>query len=44
MEMRHVAMYREENEKNLEPAYRSKEAMEENPNSFRKGKWPHCTH
>jgi hypothetical protein len=42
-EMRHVAECREEKEKKLERAHRAKEAMEENPNAFRKGKWPRCT-
>ena len=42
-EMRRVAECREEKEKKLERACRAKEAMEENPDEFRKGKWPHCT-
>jgi hypothetical protein len=42
-EMRRVAECREEKEKKLEHACRAKEAMEENPDAFRKGKWPHCT-
>lgn len=33
----------EEKGKKLERAHRAKEAMEENPDSFRKGKWPRCT-
>jgi hypothetical protein len=41
--MRRVTDYREEREKKLERARRAKEAMEENPNAFWKGKWPHCT-
>ena len=42
-EMRHVAAYREEREKKLESACRTKAAMEENPNALRKGKWSRCT-
>jgi hypothetical protein len=42
-EMRRVAEYREEKEKKLERARRAKDAMEENPEAFRKGKWPRCT-
>jgi hypothetical protein len=42
-EMRRVAEYREEKEKKLERARRAKDAMEENPDAFRKGKWPRCT-
>ena len=42
-ERRHVATYREEREKKLERARRAKEAMEENPDALRKGKWPYCT-
>jgi hypothetical protein len=42
-EVRRVAECREEKEKKLERARRAKEAMEENPNAFRKGKWPHWT-
>jgi hypothetical protein len=42
-EMRCVAKCREEKEKKLERACRAKEAMEENPDAFRKGKWPRCT-
>jgi hypothetical protein len=41
--MRRVAECREEKEKKLEHACRAKEAMEENPDAFRKGKWPRCT-
>ncbi|XP_008678760.1 uncharacterized protein [Zea mays] len=41
-EMRRVAECREEKEK-VERARRAKEAMEENPDAFRKGKWPRCT-
>ena len=41
--MRRVAECREEKVKKLERARRAKEAMEENPNAFWKGKWPHCT-
>ena len=36
--MRCVAAYREEREKKLERACRSKAAMEENPDALRKGK------
>jgi hypothetical protein len=43
MEMRRVAYYREEREKKLDHARRAKETMEENPDAFRKGKWPRCT-
>jgi hypothetical protein len=42
-EMRRVAKYREEKEKKIERARRAKDAMEENPDAFRKGKRPHCT-
>jgi hypothetical protein len=42
-EMRHVAECREEKEKKLERARRAKEATLENPDAFRKGKWPRCT-
>jgi hypothetical protein len=42
-EMRRVAEYMEEKEKKLERARRAKDAMEENPDAFRKGKWPRCT-
>jgi hypothetical protein len=42
-EMRRVAECREEKEKKLERARRAKDAMEENPDAFRKGKWPRCT-
>jgi hypothetical protein len=42
-EMRRFAEYRDEKEKKLERARRAKDAMEENPNAFRKGKWPRCT-
>ena len=38
-----VATYREEREKKLERACRTKAAMEENPNALRKGKWSRCT-
>jgi hypothetical protein len=41
--MRRVAEYREEKEKKLERARRAEDAMEENPDAFRKGKWPRCT-
>ncbi|XP_020393321.1 uncharacterized protein [Zea mays] len=41
--MRRVAECREDKEKKLERARRAKEAMEENPDAFRKGKWPRCT-
>ena len=40
-EMRRVVEYREK-EKKLERARRAKDAVEENPDAFRKGKWPHC--
>jgi hypothetical protein len=42
-EMRCVAKCREEKEKKLERARRVKDAMEENPDAFHKGKWPRCT-
>ena len=42
-ERRRVATYREEREKKIERAHRAKEAMQENPDVLRKGKWPHCT-
>ena len=42
-ERRHVAAYREEREKKLERARRTKAAMKENPDAPRKGKWPRCT-
>jgi hypothetical protein len=42
-EMRRVAECMEEKEKKLERAHCAKDAMEENPNGFRKGKWPYCT-
>jgi hypothetical protein len=42
-EMRRVAEYRDEKEKKLERACHAKDAMEENPDVFRKGKWPRCT-
>jgi len=42
-ERRRVAAYREEREKKLERAHRAKAAMEENPDTLRKGKWPRCT-
>jgi hypothetical protein len=41
--MRRVAECREEKEKKLEHARRAKEAIEENPDAFRKSKWPCCT-
>jgi hypothetical protein len=41
--MRRVAECREEKEKKLERAHRAKEAMKDNPDAFRKGKWPRCT-
>jgi hypothetical protein len=41
--MRRVAECMEEKEKKLERARRAKEAMEENLDAFRKGKWPRCT-
>jgi hypothetical protein len=41
-EMRCVAECREEKKK-LGRAHRAKDAMEENPDAFRKGKWPRCT-
>jgi hypothetical protein len=37
--MRCVVECREEKEKKLESACRAKDAMEENPDAFRKGKW-----
>jgi hypothetical protein len=40
--MRRVAECREEKKKKLERARRAKEVME-NPDAFRKGKWPRCT-
>ena len=42
-EVRRVAECREEKEKKLERARRAKDAMEENPDAFCKGKWPCCT-
>jgi hypothetical protein len=39
-EMRRVTGYRE---KKLQHARCTKEAMEENPDAFRKEKWPRCT-
>jgi hypothetical protein len=42
-EMRCVVECKEGKEKKLERARRAKEAMEENPDAFHKGKWPHCT-
>jgi hypothetical protein len=42
-ERRRVAVYREERENKLKRARRAKEAMEENPDALRKGKWPRCT-
>jgi hypothetical protein len=41
--MRRVAEYREEKEKKLERARRAEDTIEENPDAFRKGKWPRCT-
>jgi hypothetical protein len=41
--MRRVAECREEKEKKLERARRAKDAMEGNPDAFRKGKWLRCT-
>jgi hypothetical protein len=41
--MRCVAKCKEEKEKKLERARRAKDAMEANPDAFRKGKWPCCT-
>jgi hypothetical protein len=41
--MRCVTEYKEEKERKLERASRAKDAMEENPDAFRKGKWPCCT-
>ena len=40
---RRVAAYRDEREKKLERARRTKTTMEENPDALRKGKWPRCT-
>ena len=42
-ERRRVAAAREEREKKLERVRRAKAAMDENPDSERKGKWPRCT-
>ena len=42
-ERRRVAAYREEREKTLEHARRTKATMEENPDALRKKKWPRCT-
>jgi len=42
-ERRHVATLREESEKKLEHVRQAKAEMEENPNTQRKGKWPHYT-
>jgi hypothetical protein len=42
-EMRHIAECREEKEKKLERARRAKDAIGENSDAFRKGKWPYCT-
>jgi hypothetical protein len=41
--MRRVAECREEKVKKLERARRAKDAMEENSDAFREGKWPRCT-
>jgi hypothetical protein len=41
--MRRVAECREEKVKKLEHARRAKDAMEENSDAFREGKWPRCT-
>jgi hypothetical protein len=38
--MRCVADYKE---KKLERAHHTKEAIEDNPDAFHKGKWPRCT-
>jgi hypothetical protein len=38
-----VAKRKAERERKLERARRAKAAMEENPDAFRKGKWPRCT-
>ena len=42
-ERRCVDAYGEEREKKLERVCRAKEAMDENPDALRKGKWPRCT-
>ncbi|RLN28142.1 anther-specific proline-rich protein [Panicum miliaceum] len=42
-ERRHAAQRREEREVKLARVRRAKEALEENPDALRKGKWPHCT-
>lgn len=42
-ERRRVAAAREEREKKLQRVRRAKAAMDENPDSERKGKWPCCT-
>ena len=38
-----AAKRREERERKLERVRRAKAAMEENPDTLRKGKWPLCT-
>ena len=38
-----VAEHREERERKLEHVRRAKAAMEENPDTLRKRKWPRCT-
>jgi hypothetical protein len=42
-ERRRVASYKEERKKKLELMRRAKEAMEENPDALKKGKWSRCT-
>jgi hypothetical protein len=42
-EMMHIVECRVEKEKKLERARRAKDAIGENPDAFRKGKWPRCT-
>jgi hypothetical protein len=42
-EMRHIVECGEEKKKKLERARRAKDAIGENRDAFRKGKWPRCT-
>ena len=43
MEWRQATERREDRERKLECARRAKEALEDNPDALRKGKWPRCT-
>ena len=43
LQRRQATERREERERKLECARHAKEALEDNPDALRKGKWPRCT-